>query len=121
MILENRFQNVSHVVIKQEEEISKLNEFCRSLQRDLEKSLATQKILLQQQHELEMESVELQEFMQTEKETLSEAIKDLETDNKHCKLLLNQKEKDFDSKQEEYKHLVHVSEHRRYISISIIA
>lgn len=113
MVLEDRFQTVSHVVIKQEEEISKLNECCRSLQRDLEKSLAAQKILLQQQQELEAESIELQEFMQDEKCTLSEAIKELESENKRCKLLISQKDKELETKQEEHKHVVRVSEQRR--------
>lgn len=113
MILENRFQTVSQVVIKQEDEISKLNELCRSLQRDLEKSLAAQKILLQQQQEMEAESIELQEFMQTEKCTLCDTIKELEGENKRTKLLLNQKEDELKMKEEECKYLIHVGEKRR--------
>ena len=46
----------------------------------MEKSLAAQKTLLQQQQDLEAESMELQEFLQAEKSTLAEALKDAETE-----------------------------------------
>lgn len=46
--------------------------------KDLEKSLAAQKSLLQQQQELEAESAEMQDFLQEEKATLAEALKDAE-------------------------------------------
>jgi len=45
-----------------------------------EKSLAAQKTLLQQHQDLEAESMELQEFMQAEKTTLSDALRDAESE-----------------------------------------
>jgi len=48
--------------------------------QDLEKSLAAQKTLLQQQQEIEAESIELQEFLQAEKSTLAEALRDAEAE-----------------------------------------
>lgn len=50
------------------------------LLKDLEKSLAAQKALLQQQQELEAESAEMQDFLQEEKATLADALKDAESE-----------------------------------------
>lgn len=50
------------------------------LLKDLEKSLAAQKALLQQQQELEAESAEMQDFLQEEKATLVDALKDAESE-----------------------------------------
>lgn len=111
-MLESRFQNVSQVVIRQEEEISKLNCLCRSLQIDLEKSLASQKILVQQQQELEAESIELQEFMQAEKTTLSDALKEAENEIAKSKSVVLQKDQELQEKLEECKRLTKLSEQR---------
>lgn len=115
MVLEDRFQSVSQVVIKQEEEISKLNECCRSLQRDLEKSLVGQRALLHQQQDLETESRELQEFMQAEKATLSETMKDLEQENRRCKLVVEEAEKELEMKHDECRQLNRICEQRRCV------
>ena len=112
MVLESRFQNVSQVVIRQEEEISKLNSCCRSLQIDLEKSLASQKILVQQQQELEAESIELQEFMQAEKTTLSDALKEAENEMTRCQKQLTKKDKELQEKHDECKRMTKLSEQR---------
>ena len=50
------------------------------LLQDLERSLAAQKTLLQQQQETEVESLELQEFLQAEKLTLGDALRDAEAE-----------------------------------------
>lgn len=120
-MLESRFQNVSQVVINQENEISKLNSHCRSLQLDLEKSLASQKILVQQQQELEAESVELQEFMQAEKTTLADALKEAENEIIKSGKLLAQKTKELEEKQEEYKRTSKLSEERWHENLSLQA
>lgn len=121
IVLETEFQNVGKVVIKQEEEISKLNDFCRSLQRDLEKSVAAQQSLLQQQQELEAEGLEMQEFLQTEKTTLGDSLKEAETEIRKCHLVINQKDKEIQDKLEECKHLVRLSEQRRQENLSLQA
>ncbi|KAJ8955167.1 hypothetical protein NQ318_009060 [Aromia moschata] len=121
MVLETRFQNVGQVVIQQEEEISKLNIICRSLQIDLEKSLAAQKTLLQQQQDLEAESIELQEFMQAEKTTLHEALKESEAELQKHQAMIAQKDKELSEKQEECKHLVRLSEQRRQENLALQA
>ncbi|PSN34415.1 hypothetical protein C0J52_16624 [Blattella germanica] len=119
--LETYLQSSSHVVIKQQQEISELQTLCRTLKRDLEKSLAAQKTLLQQQQELEAESIELQEFLQAEKSTLAEALRDAETEIKGQKQQLSQKESELERQQEECKHLVRISEQRRQENLALQA
>ncbi|KAJ8980911.1 hypothetical protein NQ317_011552, partial [Molorchus minor] len=121
MVLEARFQNVGQVIVQQEEEIARLNTVCRSLQLDLEKSITAQKILLQHQQELETESTELQEFMQAEKTTLNEALKESEAELQKHQALLTQKDKELTEKQEECKHLVRLSEQRRQENLALQA
>lgn len=79
----------------------------------MEKSLAAQKILLQQQRELEAESAELQEFMQAEKSTLSEALHEAELKIKSFQQSIIQRDEDINKHQDECKHLVRISEQRR--------
>lgn len=121
MVLETRFQNVGQVVIQQEQEISKLNTLCRSLQIDLEKSLVAQKSLLQQQQDLEAESMELQEFLQAEKTTLHEALKESEAELQKHQQIIAHKDKELAEKQEECKHLVRLSEQRRQENLALQA
>ncbi|KAF5273882.1 hypothetical protein FQA39_LY00997 [Lamprigera yunnana] len=121
MMLENRYQKASQIVIKQENEISELNAYCRSLQRDLEKSVSSQQILMQQQHDLEFESIELQEFMQAEKSTLSDALKETENEIRKLHLHLKQKDKEIENKLEDSKRLLRVNEQRRQENIALQA
>ncbi|XP_017778316.1 PREDICTED: synaptonemal complex protein 1 [Nicrophorus vespilloides] len=121
MVLESQFQNVSSIIVKQEEEISKLNMYCRALQRDFDKSLANQCILKQQHQELEEESKELQEFLHMEKTTLSEALKDSEFENKRNKSIMAQKEKELEYKQDECNQLKRISEQRRQENVALQA
>lgn len=46
----------------------------------MDKSYAAQKMILQQQQEVEAESLEMQDFLQAEKSTLSETLRDLENE-----------------------------------------
>ncbi|KAJ4434357.1 hypothetical protein ANN_22916 [Periplaneta americana] len=88
---------------------------------DLEKSLAAQKTLLQQQQEIEAESIELQEFLQAEKSTLAEALRDAEAEIKGQREQLSQKESELERQQEECKHLVRISEQRRQENLALQA
>ncbi|CAG9760994.1 unnamed protein product [Ceutorhynchus assimilis] len=121
LVLETRFQNVSQVIIQQEEEIARLNNFCRSFQLDLEKSLAAQKTLLQQHQDLEVESMELQEFLQAEKTTLTDALKETETEIKKYQQTISQKDKDLNERQEECKQLARLCEQRRLENLGLQA
>ncbi|XP_021918732.1 uncharacterized protein LOC110829379 isoform X2 [Zootermopsis nevadensis] len=111
--LDAYLQSSSSVVFKQQQEINDLQTLCRTLKRDLEKSLAAQKTLLQQQQEIEVESIELQEFLQAEKSTLADALRDAETEIKVQRQQMTQKECELERQQEECKHLVRISEQRR--------
>ncbi|CAH0554920.1 unnamed protein product [Brassicogethes aeneus] len=113
LVLENRFQNVSHVVIRQEEEIARLNSYTRSLQIELDKCLNVQKNLLLQQQELQAESIELQDFMQAEKQMVSDALKDAENEINRLKEVVHQREKEVQDKQDESNHLVRLCEERK--------
>lgn len=62
--------------------------------KDLEKSLAAQKALLQQQQELEAESAEMQDFLQEEKATLADALKEAETEVIYSRYKENQEATD---------------------------
>ncbi|XP_076266026.1 microtubule-binding protein cornetto isoform X1 [Rhynchophorus ferrugineus] len=121
LVLETRFQNVSQVIIRQEEEIARLNNYCRSFQIDLEKSLAAQKTLLQQHQDLEAESIELQEFMQAEKTTLADALKEAETEIKRCQQNLTAKDKELSDHQEECRQLSRLCEQRRLENLGLHA
>ncbi|XP_030768385.1 myosin-15-like [Sitophilus oryzae] len=121
LVLENRFQNVSQVIIQQEEEIAKLNNYCRSFQIDLEKSLAAQKTLLQQHQDLEAESIELQEFLQAEKTTLADALKEAEGEIKRYQQVFIEKDKEIAEQQEECKQLARLSEQRRLEKLGLQA
>lgn len=57
------------------------------LLQELDKSYSAQKRLLKQQEEVEMESVELQEFLQAEKAALADTLRDLETEVCTCNLV----------------------------------
>ncbi|XP_022917817.1 putative leucine-rich repeat-containing protein DDB_G0290503 [Onthophagus taurus] len=114
LMLESRFQNVSQVIINQETEISKLNAYCRSLQRDLDKSEETQRVLVQQQREFHEEGLELKNFMQEEKNALSDALKEAEDELRKYKSLAA-------SKEERCKYLAKLEEQTRHEMYSMQA
>ncbi|XP_066998165.2 serine-rich adhesin for platelets [Anabrus simplex] len=119
--LELQLQSTDSTVAKQQHKITDLQALCHTLQQDLEKSLAAQKILMQQQQEMEAESVELHEFLQAEKLTLSEALQEGEGEILRLKQQLMQREADLQRQQEECKHLVRISEQRRQESLAFQA
>ncbi|XP_018370214.1 PREDICTED: serine-rich adhesin for platelets isoform X1 [Trachymyrmex cornetzi] len=117
--LECHIQSSGQVVANQQVEIADLQSLCRMLNRDLDKSLAAQKALLQQQQELEAESAEMQDFLQEEKATLADALKDAELELKKKGEALTQKETELERQTEECKHLVRISEQRRQENLSM--
>ena len=60
--------------------------------RELERSVAAQKMLLQRVQEQEAEAGELQDFLQAEKATLQEALKEAETEVQRLNAELSTKE-----------------------------
>ncbi|XP_072745853.1 uncharacterized protein Corn isoform X2 [Anoplolepis gracilipes] len=117
--LECHIQSSGQVVANQQVEIADLQSLCRMLSRDLEKSLAAQKALLQQQQELEAESAEMQDFLQEEKATLVDALKDAESELKKKNETLIQRQVELERQTEECKHLVRISEQRRQENLSM--
>ncbi|KAJ8918872.1 hypothetical protein NQ315_011164 [Exocentrus adspersus] len=116
--LQNNSQRV--LAILKEENGGEAEASSDSLMLDLEKSLAAQKTLLQQQQELELESAELQEFIQAEKMT-HEALKESELELQKYYQIVAQKDKELAEKQEECKHLVRLSEQRRQENLTLQA
>ncbi|XP_034937954.1 rho-associated protein kinase 1 [Chelonus insularis] len=117
--LESHFQESGQVVANQQVEIADLQSLCRILNRDLEKSLAAQKALLQHQQEVEAETMELQEFLQLEKTAMAEAMKEVEADLKEKEEKLAHITEELETKTEECKHLVRISEQRRQENLSL--
>lgn len=121
MVLENHYQHAAQIIIKQENEISELNSYARSLKRELDKTSTTQQILIQQHQELKTESVELQDFMEAEKSMIVDALKEAETEIQKLKSALAQTEREVETKQDESKHLVRISEQRRQENLGLQA
>ncbi|XP_029036439.1 uncharacterized protein LOC114872879 isoform X3 [Osmia bicornis bicornis] len=117
--LECHLQSSGQVVANQQIEIADLQSLCRMLSRDLEKSLAAQKALLQQQQELEAESAEMQDFLQEEKATLADSLKEAEAELSKKEELLVKRELELERQTEECKHLVRISEQRRQENLSM--
>ncbi|XP_054010901.1 myosin-13 isoform X4 [Hylaeus anthracinus] len=117
--LECHLQSSGQVVANQQLEIADLQSLCRMLSRDLEKSLAAQKALLQQQQELEAESAEMQDFLQEEKATLVDALKEAETELSKKEEMLAKREVELERQTEECQHLVRISEQRRQENLSM--
>ncbi|XP_053985755.1 myosin-13 isoform X1 [Hylaeus volcanicus] len=117
--LECHLQSSGQVVANQQLEIADLQSLCRMLSRDLEKSLAAQKALLQQQQELEAESAEMQDFLQEEKATLVDSLKEAETELSKKEEMLAKREVELERQTEECQHLVRISEQRRQENLSM--
>jgi len=88
-------QEVSHRKSVEEDLGGQLERAGRTLQaqkHELERSMAAQKTLIQQLQESEAEARELQEFMQAEKNTLVEALRDGEGEQVRLRALVEEKE-----------------------------
>ncbi|KAL4092494.1 hypothetical protein QTP88_026995 [Uroleucon formosanum] len=118
-ILENQVATTSSVINEQQKELNHLKTLCTSLHRDLEKSYAAQKSLLQANQASEMESSEIQDFLQAEKAMLSDTIKELEKEVKDYKEQLAIKGKETSKTMEQCTHLVRISEQRRQENLSL--
>ncbi|EAT48203.1 AAEL000747-PA [Aedes aegypti] len=113
LILESQLQQSGTVLEKKQAEISKLKSICRALQNDMERSLKNQEELLRQKTELEEESCEMQDFLQAEKASCMDALKDAELEISQLKQSLAQRESEIDRQQDECRHLVRIGEQRR--------
>jgi len=80
--LEGENCRLGEVGMQLKERLSQAEQVIGGQKRELERSLAAQKTLIQQLQESEAEARELQEFLQAEKGTLAEALKEAEQEVK---------------------------------------
>uniref|UniRef100_A0A182WJI0 Cornetto n=1 Tax=Anopheles minimus TaxID=112268 RepID=A0A182WJI0_9DIPT len=113
LMLESQLQLSGTVLEKKQEEIVRLQSICRALQIDMERSLKNQEELLRQKTELEEESSEMQDFLQVEKQSCMDALKEAEQEVSMLRQSLLMKEGNIERQQEECRHLVRISEQRR--------
>ncbi|XP_050090216.1 uncharacterized protein LOC126574206 [Anopheles aquasalis] len=113
LMLESQLQLSGSVLEKKQEEIARLQSICRALQIDMGRSLKNQEELLRQKTELEEESSEMQDFLQMEKQSYMDALKEAEQEIGMLRQCLQQKECSVERQQEECRHLVRIAEQRR--------
>uniref|UniRef100_A0A182JXL7 Uncharacterized protein n=1 Tax=Anopheles christyi TaxID=43041 RepID=A0A182JXL7_9DIPT len=113
LMLESQLQLSGNVLEKKQEEIIRLQTICRALQMDMERSLKNQEELLRQKTELEEESSEMQDFLQVEKQSCMDALKEAEQEVSMLRQSLLMKEGNIERQQEECRHLVRIAEQRR--------
>ncbi|XP_052873810.1 uncharacterized protein LOC128279129 [Anopheles cruzii] len=113
LMLESQLQLSGSVLEKKQEEIARLQSICRALQMDMGRSLKNQEELLRQKTELEEESCEMQDFLQMEKQSCMDALKEAEQEIVQLRTGLQQKESSVERQQEECRHLVRIAEQRR--------
>lgn len=113
LMLESKIIKSEHVREKQYSEILKWKQICANLQNDLEKSLRTQRNLIQQRDTIEQESIELQDFLQAEKVTLVDALREVEDELESEKENVLHKNITIERLQEECRNLVRIIEQRR--------
>ncbi|KAF0758707.1 girdin [Aphis craccivora] len=118
-LLQNHRTTTNALINEQQRELNDLRTLCASLHRDLEKSYAAQKSLLQANQASEMESSEIRDFLQAEKAMLSDTIKELEKEVKDYKEQLAVKGKEASKTMEQCTHLVRISEQRRQENLSL--
>ena len=94
--LQGEREQEKEVVCKLSERLNHAEQVILGQKRELEKSLAAQKALIQQLQESEVEAKELQDFLQTEKGMLAEALN--ESDDKIKTLDLEIKKSGFRNK-----------------------
>ena len=113
LMLESQIQMSGHELSEKQEEITKLRRVCRTLQNEMQRSLAAQECLMYEKATVERESNELQDFLQNEKTALCEALKDSETELQCFKKRLDDKDEEVKVLRDECRHLVRLNEQRR--------
>ncbi|XP_068241896.1 ELKS/Rab6-interacting/CAST family member 1-like isoform X4 [Palaemon carinicauda] len=111
--LESQLHHSANVHVQMQEKLNQYEEFALKIKRDLDKSVAAQKTLLQQVQDLENEGREISDFMAEEKNALAECLREAETElarlREECKQLsVKHKQKD-----EEARHMVRLAEERK--------
>lgn len=97
---------------KREAELQAANDVITEQKHKIEQSLILQKTLLMQYQESEIESKELHEFLQAEKYTLAETLKDCESEMSELKSEIDHKNSEILEVEERCGHLVRLGEQR---------
>ncbi|XP_022216697.2 uncharacterized protein LOC111070461 isoform X2 [Drosophila obscura] len=113
LMLESQIQMSGHELFERQQEIGQLRAMCRSLQLEMRRSLATQQLLLQEKAAIELESSELQDFLQHEKAAQCDALRELEADHQAARAQLANREEEAKVLRDECRHLVRLNEQRR--------
>lgn len=116
LMLESQIQLSGHALEQKQTEINTLRKFCSQLQAEMNRSLQVQQNLLEEKKTFEKETSELQDFLQDEKTAIFEALKDAESELEAYQAKLKGKEQEVERLQDECRHLVRISEQRRYDS-----
>ena len=111
--LERDLIDAKVVISKMDQDLETADEVIKSLRGDLSKSTKAQKTLLSQYQEADAESRELQEFLQAEKMTLAETLKDCESEIAALKSKVHSKDLEVAGVEERCSHLVRLSEQRQ--------
>ncbi|XP_017071285.1 uncharacterized protein LOC108107957 isoform X2 [Drosophila eugracilis] len=113
LMLESQIQISGHELFERQQEIGQLRAMCRALQLEMRRSLATQQLLIQEKAAIELESSELQDFLQHEKAAQCDALRELEADYQAVKAQLSNREEEAKVLRDECRHLVRLNEQRR--------
>lgn len=113
LMLESKIQLSDNVLKEKQVEINTLQQFCKQLQIEMSKSMQMQQSLMEEKKCFEKESSELQDFLQDEKASIFEALKDAESEIEKYEEKLKQKDQEMERLRDECRHLVRISEQRR--------
>ncbi|XP_063843658.1 myosin-7B-like isoform X3 [Scylla paramamosain] len=111
--LESQLHQSADIHIQMQERLNRFEECNLKIKRDLDKSVAAQKTLLQQVQDLENESREMADFMAEEKNALAECLREAESELMKLKSECNQLNTKLKEKEDEVRHVTRVAEDRR--------
>ncbi|XP_044015297.1 MATH and LRR domain-containing protein PFE0570w [Aphidius gifuensis] len=118
--LECHIHESEQIVEKQKLEINNLKSLCMLLNNNLEKNINEQKLLLKHQQDVEYETMELKEFLQIEKTTMNEAMKDIENELAEKNLIINKLNTDILLNNNELKKYQNISEKYKNENLTLL-
>lgn len=113
MELESQLHQSADVNVQMQEKLNQYEDYTLKIKRDLDKSVAAQKTLLQQVQDLENEGREIADFMAEEKNALAECLREAETELAKLRAECKQLSAKLKEKDEEARHMVRLAEERR--------
>jgi len=119
--LEKRLKEYAEATQAMQADLDASQDLAAELRTQLDRSLEKQRTLLAQLREVETEARELQEFLQAEKMTLAETLKDCETEISALKERSGRLEAENAGLEERCSHLVRLSEQRHQETLALQA